>query len=50
VIHAFAGPVAPDPLPGGVRSWAFAAAWALAWSLVGAALVDRWLTPAGRRR
>lgn len=50
VIDILGGPDAPAIAPGGASAWAVGAAWALAWSLIGAMLVNRWLAPAGRRR
>ena len=50
IIDAFTGPDAPALVPGGGRAWLLAALWALAFALAGAAVVNRWLVPAGRRR
>lgn len=49
VIDALGGPDAPALVPGGAGAWLVACLWALAWSLAGAVLVNRWLTPGGGR-
>lgn len=48
-IDAAGGPDAPALAPGGGRSWLLAAAWALGFALVGAVIVNHWLTPRGGR-
>ena len=50
VIDALGGPDAPSLVPGGAGAWLTACLWALVWSLAGAVLVNRWLTPGGRHR
>lgn len=50
LIDVLGGPDAPTLVPGGAESWLTACLWALLWSLAGAVLVNRWLTPSGRHR
>jgi len=50
VIEALGGPHAPALVAGGGTDWLVAAGWALAFALLGGALANSWLRPAGRRR
>ena len=49
VIEGLGGPGAPELVSGGGRDWAIAAAWALAFALLGGIIANSWLRPAGRR-
>jgi hypothetical protein len=49
-IDAFGGPAGPALVRGGAERWAMAAAWALCFALMGGAVADALLRPAGRRR
>jgi hypothetical protein len=49
LIDALGGPEAPALVPGGGRVWAIAAAWALAFALIGGMIANTWLRPATRR-
>jgi hypothetical protein len=48
IIDALGGPDAPALVPGTGRDGAIAAAFALAFALIGGLLAHAWLTPAGR--
>jgi hypothetical protein len=50
VIEGLGGPGAPELVGGGGRDWAIAAAWALAFALLGGIIANSWLRPAGRRK
>ncbi len=50
VIDAVGGPDAPPLLAGGASAWAAAAVWTLVWALLGGAVANAWLRPAGRGR
>jgi hypothetical protein len=50
IIDALGGPEAPSLTAGGLSAWGAAAAWTLAWALLGGAAANAWLRPAGRGR
>jgi hypothetical protein len=50
VIEALGGPDPPALVPGGLTDWLIAAAWALAFALLGGFIANAWLRPASRRR
>jgi len=50
LIDALGGPAAPAMARGGAQRWGLAAAWALAFALVGGMVAGLMLRPAGRRR
>jgi hypothetical protein len=50
LIEALGGPQAPALVAGGGTDWLVAAGWALVFAVLGGALANSWLRPAGRRR
>ena len=50
VIDTVGGPDAPALAAGGASAWAAAAVWTLLWALLGGAVANAWLRPAGRGR
>ena len=50
VIEGLGGPDAPSLVPGGRTEWLIAAAWALAFALLGGIIANSWLRPASSRR
>lgn len=48
IVQAFGGREAPAIAPGTGRDWLLAAAWALAFALLGGLVANSWLRPAGR--
>ena len=49
LIDTFGGPRSPVLFAGGGTDWLVAAAWALAFALLGGIVANSWLRPAGRR-
>jgi hypothetical protein len=50
IIDGAGGPEAPALVAGDGADWLVAAGWALVFALLGGALANSWLRPAGRRR